>query len=176
MFSLRWQSLHRGNIILNMDFFFFSSGDCCIIHLALNKSGDNTPQSERKMNFACKLHLPQFQGRIFARQTTPSSVLFRPRLLSFKSWLTLKVSSDNHICYKGVDICGISRRVMVVHFDWSVFRFTPLSKCCLGQKLVKNCLCKIIVRNLIYDYWIYSVQADWGYSASISILSQWRHS
>ncbi len=142
-----WCFLHggkafTGEISFWIWIFFFSSGDCCIIHLALNKSGDNTLQSKRKMNFACKLHLPQFQGRTFARQTTPSSVLFRPRFLSFKSWLTLKVSSDNHIWYKAADICGISRRVMVVHFDWSVFRFTPLSKCCLVQKLVKNCLCK----------------------------------
>lgn len=132
--------------------FFFSSGDCCIIHLALNKSGDNTPQSKRKMNFACKLHLPQFQGRTFARQTTPSSVLFRPRFLSFKSWLTLKVSCDNHIWYKAADICGISRRVMIVHFDQSVFRFTPLSNCCLVQKLVKNCLCKNLSEK--FDLWL----------------------
>ncbi len=70
-------------------FFFCNSGDCCIIHLALNKSGDNTPQSKRKMNFACKLHLPQFQGRTFARQTTPSSALFRPRFyLLSHDWLS----------------------------------------------------------------------------------------
>lgn len=131
-----WQRFQRGNIILNMEF-YFCSGVYCIIYLALNKSGDITPQSKKFIfacNFACKLHLPQFQGRTFARQTTPLPVLFRLRFLSYMSWLTLKVSSDNHVWYKAVDICGISRRGMEVHFDWSVFRFNPLSKCCLVWK------------------------------------------
>ncbi len=74
-----WCFLHggkafTGEISFWIWIFFFSSGDCCIIHLALNKSGDNTPQSKGKWillaNYIChsfrgehlqgKLHHPLF--------------------------------------------------------------------------------------------------------------------
>jgi len=122
------------------------------------------------MNLTCKLHLPQFQGRIFPRQTTQLPIaLYTP---VFKSWLTLKVSSDNHVWYKAADICGISWRVMEVQFDWSLFRCFPLCKCCLVHKLVKNCLCKNL--NEKFDLSLLNAQVRMTENVVLlSLLSQW---
>jgi len=50
-----------GNITLNMEF-YFCSGDYCIIHLALNNSGDIIPQSKKENESNLQITLATVSG------------------------------------------------------------------------------------------------------------------